>query len=182
MKSDTSHANVRMDRRYALTACVSMVLALWCWLEARTFASTQRSHESRLAQVEGMSADALAISALRNAPRMAADRQRPNDELLDQVRGALTAAAVPLDRWVGNDPSLPVRVPKTPYKRLSVRLLFEDLSMKQMAGFAYHLIDKDPTLSASYLRVSAPADRTDDVWNVDLHISYLIYAPYKETG
>ena len=182
MAGDTSHPNAGMDRRYALTVCVSMVLALWCWLEARTLAATQRSHESRLAEVEGMSADALAIPALRTAPRTAADRERPNDELLDQVRVALVAADVPLDHWVGNDPSLPVRVVKTPYKRLRVRLLFEDLSMKQMAGLAYHLIDEDPTLSVSYMRVSAPADRTDDGWNVDLHVSYLIYAPYQEDG
>jgi len=182
MTSDTSRPAATIDRRYALTVCVSMVLALWCWLEARTFAAKKQSHDAMLTQVEGMSADALAISALRTAPRLAADRERPNDELLGQVRDALTAASVPLDRWIGNDPSMPVRVLRTPYKRLSVRLLFEDLTMKQMAAFAYHLIDKDPTLSVSQLRVSAPTDRRDDTWDVDLHVSYLIYAPSRENG
>jgi len=157
-----------------------LMLCAWCWLEARTLASNRSSYAHLTAHVERMDADSMAIQRLREVPKLAAERERPNDDLLAEVRDALAAAKVPADRWMGNDPSPAVRLPKTPYKRPSVRLLFEGVRSKQLVAFAHEIARRDTALSIRSLRLTAPPDRRDDTWNADLVLSYLLYSPYQE--
>ncbi len=179
MSSAHSLTQGASTRRRAVIVSVCLSLGLWCWLEGRALASAESSHGNLIAQVEHMAVDAGAIAALRTAPRQATEQKRPNDELLDEVRDSLKAASIPLERWVGNDPSLPVRVPKTPYKRFTVRLMFEDVTLRDLVRFAHHLTAVDPALSISNLRIHAPRESDTRVWNVDMSLSYLIYAPYQ---
>ena len=163
-----------------VTVSVCILLVAWCWVEARCLASRRDSYRVLLAQIEQMSLDAEKIELLRTAPRLATERERPNDELTAEIRDAMAAVNIPVERWIGNDPLSPVRVPRSPYKRLSVRLLFEELSLRQLVEFSYHLIYTDRTLTIPYLRLFAPHARKDEMWNVDMSLTYLIYSPYDE--
>lgn len=167
-------------RRILLTAAGLAALGAWAWLEARGASSAESSQLALVRQVEQMSQDATQIAKLRIAPRLAAERERPNDELMAQIQGALTAAEVRLDHWLGHDPAPAVRVPKTPYKQLAVRLTLADLTLRQLVQFAFHLTRADATLSVPYLRLTAPKDAGKGTWDVDLKVSYLIYAPYAD--
>ena len=167
-------------RRMTVVLSVCALLGTWCWVEARSLDSKRDSHQVMLAQTAQMNLDAERIGSLRAAPQLATERARPNDELLAEVRACLAAANVPLEHWIGNDPSPSVRVPRSPYKRLSVRLLFERLDLRQLVQFAYHLTEMNRALSIPYLRLFAPHDRQQDTWNVDMSVSYLIYSPCQE--
>jgi hypothetical protein len=171
--------NLRQNKGVTVLA-VLLALAVWSWLEARGAESARSSQGALVRQVEQMSEDAARIVRLRSAPRLAAERERPSDELLGQVRSALSAAEVPLERWIGHDPSPAVRVPKTPYKQLAVRLTLEDLTLRQLVQFAFHLTQSDATLSVPYLRLTAPKDVGKGTWDVDMKVSYLIFAPYQD--
>lgn len=166
----------------AIAVCVALLLGMWVWLEARSLASKHDSHAALVRQVEEMNADMLAVRQLRAAPRLATERQRPNDELLAEVRGAMERAKVPAERWVGHDPSRPVRLPRTPYKRLSTRLAFEEVTLQELVTLSFFLVKKNPALTVSSVRLSAPIAVKKKHWSAELTISYLIYAPFQTTG
>jgi len=166
--------------RLKVLAVLLLLLCLWCWLEARALTSNRSSYTHLTAQVEKMNADSAAIRALREAPQLAVERERPNDELLAEVRDAMAAAKVPAESWIGNDPSPAMRIPQSPYKRLSVRLLFEAVDLKRLVAFAHEIVGTDTALTIQSLRLTAPVNRKDDSWNADLVLSYLLYSPYQE--
>lgn len=163
--------------RLGMLACLALLAALWCWLDYRGLRLQRDSHRSLVSQIERMNADAARIRVLRAAPRLATERERPNDDLLDQVRDAIEHARIPLARWIGNEPSAAVRIPRSPYRRLSTRFSFDGLTMRQLVEFVYQLTELDPSLSIPHVRIHAPASRQGSAWNVDLTLSYLIYSP-----
>ena len=174
---DNSGRQRDMMRFCMIGAGVCLLLGAWCWMGSRRLESRRGAHQALVAQIEQMNLDADVIQVLRAAPRLATERERPNDELLAEVRDSMAAAKIPLDYWIGNDPAPTVRVPNSPYKRLSVRLMFEELSLRQVVEFAFNLTQMDSALSIPYLRLHAPPRAKDETWNVDLNVDYLIYSP-----
>ena len=170
----------RFKRQIAVPLGGCLVLTAWCYVDSRRLESRHHSYQTLLAQVRQMGLDAARIQSLRTAPRLATERERPNDELIAEVHDSMTAADIPPGCWVGNDPAPTVRVPRSPYKRLTVRLLLEELNLRQLVRFAYHLNELDSAISIPRIRLFAPHDRHGNTWNVDLSLSYLIYAPYNE--
>ena len=167
-----------INRKVTLIACLLLLLGLWNWVEARSLASKQNSHGALVGQIEQMHADVQRLKVLRGAPRAATDRERPNDELLAQIRDAMDRAGMPAKRWIGNDPALPVRVPRSPYKRLSTRLSFERVTLPDLVTFAFYLTENDRALRISHIRLVAPRGDDPETWTAELTITYLIYSPY----
>ena len=170
-----------LNRKAASIAGLLLLLGVWNWVEARALTSKWNSHAELLDQIEQMNADVQRLKALRAAPRSATDRERPKDELLAQIRDAIHNAAMPKERWIGNDPALPVRVPRSPYKRLTTRLSFEQVTLHDLVTFAYYLNEGDRALNVSDIRLVAPRGDKKDTWNADISVSYLIYSPYQQT-
>lgn len=167
------------ERWLPITAAIAALSVLWSWREARQARSSRDSFQTLLVQTEQMSRDVNLLESLRSAPRLAADRERPNSELLEQIRRSLEHAGVAADRWLANDPSPPQRLPDSPYKRFETRLTFQDIGLQRLVAMLHHLVDEDPTLSVSRLRLSAPVTDRQPGWNVDLTLSYLVYAPHN---
>ncbi len=163
--------------KLALGLLVGAVLALACWLQGRAVRTAQATYAARLAALERMQSDADRIRALRQTPRLAAERQRPDEELLGTVEQALQAAGVPADLWQDSIPQAPVRLPQSPYQRHSTRLYFEDLTLEQIVRFTHALLETDPSLAIPALHLSGGARAESATWNVDLAVSYLVYAP-----
>lgn len=178
--SDPVTRKTTSQRRLGIATAIACTLGMWCWVEARTLHARAGTYEALVTQIEGMARDAVVIESLKTAPLIAAEHERPNDELLAEVKDALDAAKIPLERWIGNDPAPAVRIPKSPYKRLSVRLTLDALTLRQLVQFAYQLADVNSSLHVSDLRLSVPQSRTNDTWNVEVTVSYLIYAPYRQ--
>ena len=51
--------------------------------------------------------------------------------------------------------------------------------MRQFLPFAFSLTRQDPTLTVSQCRFTAPGGATQETWNVELTVTYLIYDPQK---
>jgi len=180
MKRANSRPPREQVRRIVPVLAVGLLLASWTWLDARRLASKRDSLQTITAKIEEMQADVAQIKSLRTAPRRATERERPNDELLEEIRDALTAARISAEHWIGNEPSQPVRTTGSQYKRLNTRLLFEDIGLEELVRFVHALIEHNPALSASQLRLYMPHGRAGDTWNVDMTVSYLIYSPYVQ--
>jgi hypothetical protein len=158
-------------------AVAGLIVGTACWAARHSSNEQFASHGSSMVLLQRTQADAQRILELRDVPRIATERVRPNDELIKQVQTALAAAEIPLEKWIGNEPSPGVRLPRTPYKQLGVRLLFDEITMRQIVQFAFHLTHVDPTLTIAQVRFSAPSGGSHESWNVDLTLSYLLYAP-----
>lgn len=153
-------------------------LASLCWFaSARSLASTQDNYSTMHQQIKQMDADVREIERLKHAPQKATDRERANDELIAQVNAALDAAKISYEHWNDHTPYPAVRIPQTPYKRLSTRLSFTDLSLRELSTFLFSLIDADASLSLSQLHLSAPRTADKENWNIDLTLSYYIFTP-----
>ncbi|MBI4716624.1 MAG: hypothetical protein HY763_02375 [Planctomycetes bacterium] len=170
----------RLRAPASLWCSVIVALVLWVWVEARVYASRQDSYRALVAQVEQMSADAGRIAQLRSVPRVAVEQPRPNDELLDQIKRSMDRAELPAERWIGNDPAPPVRIPGSPYKRLSTRLTFDGVGLRPLVATLHDLVTGDPTLTIAELHLTAPPGERAAGWNADVTLSYLIYAPYQQ--
>jgi hypothetical protein len=169
-------------RREAVLAAIGACAALWCWLEHRALAARIDSQGAAVRQAEQAYADAQRIESLRTAPRLASERARPNDELVAQIQAALTAVGIAAERWVNNEPMPAVAVPKSPYRQLIVRLGFQEVSLRQLVEFCHHLLDKDPTLFVSRVRLLGPPGKADDLWDADIVVGYLVYAPARTSS
>jgi len=165
-------------RRLLLTLSAVASVAMLSWFEASGAGSARSSYVALVRQVEQMSRDTAAIQSLRQAPRLAAERERPNDELVSQINKALAGAEIPLEHWIAHDPAPAVRLPRTPYKQLSLRLSLENLSLRQLVAFAFQLVGQDASLSVYRLRLTLPRSGEKGRWNVEMTMAYLIYAPY----
>jgi hypothetical protein len=173
----TDPANLFSPRKLLLLLGLPTSLATWAWLEARAADSAESSHSALVRQVEQMSEDASVIEALARAPKRASERERANDELVAQIRDALGAAGIAMDRWITHDPVPVKRAPDAKYKELSVRLVLEAVSLRQFVEFAFHLTERDRTLRLPHVRLSSPQGIERGLWNVDVNVSYLVYAP-----
>ena len=120
-----------------------------------------------------MRADAARIQALSAAPHRATERKRPTDDLLAAVESALQRADISLDRWQDSVPQPLQQVPDSPYKRLTTRLYFDNLTQRQITSFTHHLLTADPSLTISSLRLTAPRQGNRTAWNIDVDASYL---------
>lgn len=159
-------------------AGLGAVLALGCWVAAGALASQRDSYHTLLRQIAQMHEDADRIRDLRAAPRTAVERVRPDDEFLQEIRGAVADARIPIERWVANDPAPLARIPQSPYQRATVRLSFVSLTLRQLAGFAHFLAQRNAAVHISQLRLTAPRSAAAQEWDVAISLSYLIYSPY----
>ena len=154
-----------------------LIAGLACWLGQRSLTSAKEELADSIGRTQQMQADAVQIETLRIAPRLATERVRPNDELIAQVEAAMGAANLPPKHWVANDPAPAVRIPRSPYQQMTVRLSLEDVSLRQVVEFAHALLDKDPGLSIPRLRLTASPKDATDLWNADVGLAYLVYSP-----
>lgn len=166
-----SVAQLRLRLLIAVAACT--LLATVCWLGRRSLAALTERVEIQSEALAQMNTDAMRIRALATTPKRATDHNRANEELLGEIEKALGHAGIPLDRWQDSVPQPPQDLPNSPYKKLNTRLYFEDVSLEDIAAFAHRLVEVDPSLEVSSVRINAPR-LAQAGWNVELAVSYLI--------
>ncbi|MCP4589439.1 MAG: hypothetical protein GY842_01715 [bacterium] len=174
------------DRRpgtgLTLLAVACATLAGWWWLQQRALGSAGHALAAQAAALARMETDAEIIAQLRSAPRTAAERRRPNAELLAQIDRALAGAGVPKKLWQDSIPQAPQQLANSPYTRHTTQLYFEDITLRQATALVCRLLGEDPSLSLSSVHVSAGRGSRKNAggaptWRIDLAVSYLTYAP-----
>ena len=188
-----NHGDVEVERvttptapprtRLVLIAVACFAAACLWWLQQRSLRSTRHTLTTQTAALARMQSDADRIAQLRTAPQRATDRRKPHDDLMAQINRALSAAGVPKKLWQDSIPQAPQRLANTPYTRHTTRLYFERTTLEQVTGFVHQLLEADPSLTVSAIRVTA--DKATDkhrildrppTWRIELAVSYLTYA------
>jgi len=174
----TTRASAR--RRIGVVMGVMLLTLFWVYAwQAGKLDTVQRIHAAQVAGLGQMQVDAEHIRALRTAPQRATDRERANDELLAQVDAALARADVPKTHWQDSIPQPAQRVTGEPYERHTTRLYLEGVTLVQAVGISWALLEMDPTLELSGMRLTAPGANkaTSDhaTWNAELAVSYLLF-------
>ncbi len=174
VESDPQPQRSRRRALYALgTLCLVLLVA--CWFESRSLGSLENRHAAQTRSLRQMRADVQRIAVLSSAPRGANDHRRSSDELLAQLETALGEVGIPLSRWQDSVPRQPQQVPGSEYRQVATRLYFDELSLEEIIKFAHRLVDQDPSLFVSSVRVSAGRGKNTQTWSVELTVTYLVY-------
>lgn len=176
MPGDMSTPAVRRSRRYVILAVCFIVLSLVAWLQHRALASLADTYQVATERLTSMRADAVRILALEKAPQAAAGRTRASEDLLAQIEQSLSAAGIDRSRWHDSIPQPPTRIPRTDYKQLTTRIYLQSIALRDMAAFILHLQTADPTLRVSAIDLTNRHAGGPN-YDVDLAVSYLVYAP-----
>lgn len=166
----------RSRERLMLLAGVLALCVLLAGFQWRALGARAETHATLAVRLDQMRHDAERINALRDAPRSALSRSRPSDELLAQVEKALAAAGIDRGAWRDSVPAPAVPVPGSDYRRLTTRLYFEQVGLKQLASFAEALESADATLSVSAVNLRA-REESSQLYDADVGVAYLLYAP-----
>lgn len=121
--------------------------------------------------------DVSEIRRLRAAPQLAIERLRPNDELLTQIQLAAQFARIRSDQWIRNEPRGAIRQRTSNYMRLQTQVSLQHITLRQLVQFCHRMTVDDPALHVDSLRCKASSGSQSAVWDVELVIGYLIYAP-----
>ncbi len=165
------------SRRRALCALGTLCLALLvaCWFVSRSLGSLENRHAAQTQSLRQMQADVERITVLSSAPRGANDHRRSSEELLAELEAALHEVGIPLSRWQDSVPRQPQQVPGTEYQQVATRLYFDELSLREIVKFAYRLVDQDPSLFVSSVRINAARGKNTRTWSLELTVTYLVY-------
>lgn len=172
-----SDLQTRRSRRRALYALgtLCLVLLVACWFESRSLRSLENRYAAQTQSLLQMRADVERITVLSSAPRGADDHRRSSEELLAELEAALGEVGIPLDRWQDSVPRQPQQVPGTEYRQVATRLYFDELSLEEIIKFAHRIVDQDPSLFVSSVRVRAGRANNTQTWSVELTVTYLVY-------
>lgn len=165
------------SRRRALCALgtLCLVLLVACWFEHRALGSLENRHAVQTRSLRQMRADVERITVLSTAPRGADDHRRSSEELLGELETALSEVGIPLSRWQDSVPRQPQQLPGTEYQQVATRLYFDELSLEELVKFAHRLVDQDPSLFVSAVRINAGRGKDTQTWSVELTVTYLVY-------
>lgn len=153
------------------------VLGMVCWLQWRTLRAERTRFTASAAALARMQDDAGRIRALRRTPQRAAERERPNEELLAQIEAARKKAGLEQEVWRDSVPLAPLRLAHSSYQRHTTRIFLEKITLQQLMRLAHEILAADASLSITGLHLTAPAGAEGPGWNADLAVSYLVYSP-----
>lgn len=179
MIMETTHATVAGSsprRNAVLVSLLLIVSGVLCVLQYGRLESTRQSYQTKRTQLAAMQTDAARIESLRDAPRKATDRQLPHEQLVAEIEQACTQANLPLSQLESIWPEAPRRIPKSDYQQLDTCLRFERTSLQQVAAFVHQLETLDASITLESLRL-ASGRNADNLWDVELVVAYLLYAP-----
>ena len=174
VESDLQPQRSKRRALYALgTLCLVLLLA--CWFESRSLGSLENRHAAQSQSLGQMRVDVARITVLSSAPRGANDHRRSSEELLAELEAALGEVGIPLRRWQDSVPRQPQQVPGSEYRQVATRLYFDELSLEEIIKLTHRLVDQDPSLFVSSVRVSAGRGKNTRTWSIELTITYLVY-------
>lgn len=170
-----------------LLAAGLLAAAGWCWRYC-----AQGQEDAQLSGQEAAECQRLVqrILALRKRPSVAGSEKLESAELSRRIEQAAKSAGIdPTTSLVRIVPESPRLLGDGPYLEAPTNVQLRGLTMQQLFTFLHQLSSSDAALSTRDLRLSAPreatqqtaTDTTQECWEVELTICYLIYAPRKDS-
>ena len=123
-----------------------------------------------------------AIRALRDKPAVASAEAMGIQELGRRIEAACRQAGFQSAALEGVFPQSARRAGESPYLVKPTALALRGVTLPQVVTFLYHLTNGSG-LSVRDVRLQTPrGDAPQSVWDAEATVTYLMYAPVKETG
>ncbi len=168
----------RMSIQLALLAALLVLTAVW------SYGGMARGRRRALAAAADTADCARMAARIRRAavrPVKASEFERLATETTGIIERSARSAQIPADRLVRISPEPPQRLGESVYKEKPTAVLLKSVSMKQLVVMMHTLVAAEFGLNVKSLRLSAPRpDETRDLWNAEMVVTYLIYAPPRE--
>ena len=157
-----------------LTAlCVPIVISASRLDEARV------QHDSALAAQQRIIDEAQHIIRLQSKQQRIAEHKRPEQDVIARVNTTLAEAGIPTERFGGLRPESDAALPNSAYRRQSVRISLNELSIAQLGAFLDQWSQSQQLWTPTRLELShARTKIDDDRYNVVI----LITATYLANG
>lgn len=118
------------------------------------------------------------IKQLSHKPTLAAENEIATGQLAQRIESAARSASLPVESIIRLSPEPARRVGRSPYEEKPTRLHLRSVQLSQLLPFMHALTDTQGGLRIKTIRLSAPReDAATELWNADLTLTYLIYAP-----
>ena len=109
--------------------CVPIVVSASRLSDART------QHDTALTAQQRVINEAQQIIRLRSKQQRIAEHKRPEQDVIARVNTTLAEAGIPPERFGGLRPDSDAALPNTAYRRQSVRITLDELSIIELGAF-----------------------------------------------
>lgn len=117
------------------------------------------------------------IQAIQDRPALASDREQLEAETTGRIEQAATEAGIRQESLAHINPQRPQRIGDSVYKHKPTQVLLRKVTLDQTVKMM-HAFGGEDGLQPVSLRLSSPRrDDTGPLWDVELTLTYLIYAP-----
>jgi hypothetical protein len=118
------------------------------------------------------------IEQIRNRPTLAADRQQIDAETIGRIEQAARDAGINPASLAHINPQRPQRIGDSVYQRKPTQVLLRGVTLGQTLKMMHGFCGIQGGLQPASIRLSAPRrDDTGPLWNAELTLTYMIYAP-----
>ncbi len=153
--------------------CIPIVVSTGRLSDARM------QHNAALAAQQRVIDEAQQIVQLRSKQQRIAEHKRPEQDVIARVNATLAEAGIPPERFGGLRPESDGALPDSAYRRQSVRISLDDLSITDLGAFLSQWSRTQQLWTPTRLELShARSKIDDDRYNVVI----LITATYLANG
>ena len=168
-----------MNRAAIIAGIWLAVLCVPIVVNASRLNDAQRQLNATLTLQERLINEAQQIIRLRSKQQRIADHKRPEQDVIARVNTMLAEAGIPPERFGGLRPEWDAALPNTAYRRQSVRISLNELSIIELGAFLDQWSQSQPLWTPTRLELShARSKLDDDRYNIVI----LITATYLANG
>ena len=164
----------------------AMIVGIWLGalcvpiaISASRLNHARLQHDATLTAQQRIIDEAQQIIRLRSKQQQIAEHKRPEQDVIARVNATLAEAGIPPERFGGLRPESDAALPDSPYRRQSVRISLDELSVTQLGAFLGRWSRTQQLWTPTRLELShARSKIDDDLYNVVI----LITATYLANG
>lgn len=168
-----------MNRAATASAIWLAALCVPIVISAGRLSDARMQHDAAVTAQQRLIDEAQQIIRLQSKQQRIAEHKRPEQDVIARVNATLAEAGIPSERFGGLRPESDAALPNTAYRRQSVRISLDALSIAQLGAFLDQWSRTQRLWTPTRLELShARSKIDDDRYNVVI----LITATYLANG
>ena len=168
-----------MSRSAMITGIWLAALCVPIVISAGRLSDARVQHDAALHAQQRLINEAQQIIRLQSKQQRIAEHKRPEQDVIARVNATLADAGIPSERFGGLRPESDGALPNTAYRRQSVRISLNELSISQLGAFLDQWSQSQQLWTPTRLELSHARNKSDDDrYNVVI----LITATYLANG
>ena len=168
----------RIDVALAVTAVLVTATLTWSLFSLNSAHDAAQRAAKAAEKCETISQE---IQSLREQPIQAGVRAKASSELSAKIPKTVQEEKLPHDSIVSIDAQPATRLADSDYKQQTTVVQIQRMTIAQFMQFAHRLLSDQAGLKLQRLRLAAPrrktADEQTEKWQIEMALTYFIYAP-----